>query len=223
MQIWATADVFHITGASPLKEMVLNGDDRLNEIFAYGLKSAASVACHWSVRLHPYSSIIIMAVWVVSLVSLSMPLQKKKKTPLCVSCVWLRVSSHLQPGPPTAEANLLATKWRTSLNGHPVASCTPRPSHPDLCCLLRVGGAHYGTWHSLWKFKTCLDVRCEGMFAWFLIFSGVTKNKDMHSMKRFIASITPDTCKFLEKRTKQRQIKSAMACKWGRKIRLWSQ
>lgn len=36
-------------------------------------------------------------------------------------------------------------------------------------------------------------------------------------MKRFIASITPDTCEFLEKRTKQSQIKSAMTCKWGGK------
>lgn len=62
----------------PFKEMVLNRDDRSGEIFARGLKSAAGVACHWSVRLHPYSSIIIMAVWVVGLVSLSMPLQKKK-------------------------------------------------------------------------------------------------------------------------------------------------
>lgn len=105
------ADVFHTTGVSPLKEMVLNKDDRSGEIFARGLKSAASVACHWSVRLHPYSSIIITAVWVVSLVSLSMPLQKKKtQKPLCVSCVWLCVSSHLQPGPSTAEAGLLATK-----------------------------------------------------------------------------------------------------------------
>lgn len=93
----------------PFKETVLNRDDRSGEIFARGLKSAAGVACHWSVRLHPYSSIIIMAVWVVGLVSLSMPLQKKKK-PLCVSCAWLRVSSHLQPGPPTAEDGLLATK-----------------------------------------------------------------------------------------------------------------
>lgn len=155
----------------PLKEMVLNREDCSGEIFASCLKGAASVACHWSVRLHPYSSIIIMAVWVVSLVSLSMPLQKNKKKPLCVSCVWLRIFSHLQPGPPTAEAGLLATKWRTSLNEHPVASCTP-PSRP----LLFITG-----WRGLItargilceKFKTCLDVRCKGMFAWFFIYLAV--------------------------------------------------
>lgn len=106
------------------------------------------------------------------------------------------------------------TQWASCCLLHPPAPPTQTPA-----VYYGLEGAHYGAWHSLWKFKTCLDVRCEGMFARFLIFSGVTKNKDMHSMKRFIASIIPDTCKFLEKRTKQSQIKSAITCKWGRKIK----
>lgn len=47
---------------------------------------------------------------------------------LCVSAyvhVWLCAFSHLQTGPPTAEGSLLAAKWRTSLNKHPVASTLP--------------------------------------------------------------------------------------------------
>lgn len=48
-----------------------------------------------------------------------------KPCALCFCYVWLCASSHLQTGPPTAEASLLATKWRTSLNKHPVASTLP--------------------------------------------------------------------------------------------------
>lgn len=210
----AWADVFHISGVP--KEMVLNRDDCLGEVFARGLKSAASVACHWSVRLHPYSSIIIMAVWVVSLVSLSMPLQKKKrkkkkkKKDLCVSaacgCASPLICSRDLPQPRPA-------RWPPNdalqLNEHPVASRTPAVYYGVRRGLITARGILRE------KLKTRPDVRREGMFARFLILSGVTENKDMHSMKRFIASRTPDTCKFLEKRTKQSQIKSATTCKWG--------
>lgn len=101
---------------------------------------------------------------------------------------------------------------------HSMSILLPTAPPPDPCCLLRVQrGLIMARGILCEKFKTCLDIRCKGMFAQFLIFSGVTKNKDMHSMKWFIVSGTPDTCKFLEKQTKQSQIKSAMTCKWGGK------